>query len=136
MAYAGICGAEDVAAHSDPFFHKRSIEQIVAYRDGAGASCAVVMPTGNNPPAVDAGPDYMIPTGTPFTLTATGSDPDGDSITFAWDQYDLGNASPPPNNADGPLFRSRPPTTIPSRTFPQLADILSGAPTPGRFCLR
>ena len=130
MAYAGICGAEDVEANSDPFFHKRSFEQIVAYRDGPGASCGVGMPTGNNPPTVNAGPDYTIPTGTPFVLTAAGNDPDGDPITFAWDQYDLGSASPPPNNADGPLFRSRPPTTSTSRTFPRLADILSGAPTP------
>jgi hypothetical protein len=130
MAYAGICAPENVQSNSDPFFHKHSFEQIVAFRDGAGSACGMASATGNNPPTVNAGPDFTIPTATPFVLTATGSDPDGDPLTFAWDQYDLGTASPPPNNADGPLFRSRPPTTTPARTFPRLADILSGAPTP------
>ncbi len=129
MAYAGICGAENVQNNSDDYFHIISLQQITDYRDGGGA-CGVQAATGNSPPNVNAGPNFTIPTGTPFTLTATGSDPNGDPITFTWEQFDLGTASPPPNNADGPLFRSRRGTASPSRTFPRLQDILSGAPTP------
>ncbi|PYQ18289.1 MAG: hypothetical protein DMF79_15440, partial [Acidobacteria bacterium] len=129
MAYAGICGAEDVQSNSDPFFHTISFDEITNFRD-AGGACGVQTVSGNTAPSVNAGPDYTIPRDTPFTLTATGSDPNGDALTFSWEQFDLGAASPPPNNANGPLFRSRPPTTSPSRTFPRLPDILSGAATP------
>jgi hypothetical protein len=129
MAYAGICGAENVQSNSDDYFHTVSFDEITAFRD-AGGACGVQTATGNTPPTVNAGPDFTIPTGTPFVLTASGSDADGDALTFNWEQVDLGDASPPPNNANGPLFRSRPATVSPSRTFPRLADILSGAATP------
>jgi hypothetical protein len=129
MAYAGICGAEDVQPHSDPFFHSISFDEITSFRDGGGA-CGPQTATGNTPPSANAGADFTVPTGTPFVLTASGSDPDGDPVTFAWEQMDLGASSPPPNNANGPLFRSPVPTASPSRTLPRLADILSGAPTP------
>ena len=129
QAYAGICGAENVQPNSDAYFHSISFDEITSFRD-AGGACGPQTATGNAPPAVSAGPDFTVPTGTPFILTASGSDPDGDPLTFAWEQMDLGDASPPPNNANGPLFRSRAGTISPSRTFPRLADILSGAATP------
>jgi hypothetical protein len=37
---------------------------------GVAPTCAVVTPTGNNPPAVDGGADYKIPARTPFALRA------------------------------------------------------------------
>lgn len=124
MAYAGICGAEDLQPHSDPYFHVRSLKQIIAERDGSG--CGTVTATGNNPPTADAQVNYTIPTGTPFKLTGAGSDPDGDPLTYCWEQYDAGDPTPPLNWDNGPLFRSFNPTTSPSRTFPKLSDILSG----------
>lgn len=129
MAYAGICGAENVQANSDAYFHTRSFDQITSYREGGG-NCGAQSATGNNAPTVDAGPDRTIPRDTPFRLTATGSDPDGDPLTFCWEQFDLGTASPPANNADGPLFRSRAATASATRTFPRFSDLLSGAATP------
>ena len=132
MAYAGICAAEDVQPHSDDYFHTRSFEEITSFRTiGAGALCGTLAATGNTVPIVDAGADYTIPRATPFALTAAGSDADvGDDLTYCWEQYDLGAATPPDNMADGPLFRSRPPTTDPMRVFPRFADLMSGAPTP------
>jgi hypothetical protein len=135
MAYAGICpgsnptGGENVQPNSDDYFHTISFDELTAFREGTGV-CGVQAATGNTPPNVNAGPDVTIPTATPFTLVASGNDPNGDALTFTWEQFDLGDPSPPPNNANGPLFRSREGGSSPARTFPQLPDILSGAATP------
>lgn len=131
MAYAGICGGEDVQANSDDDFHTRSFDQIRAYQAGDGA-CGTTVGTGNVVPIVNAGPDYTIPQDTPFTLTASGSDGNSDALTYAWEQYDLGAATsaPPTGTSTGPLFRARPRTSDPSRTLPRMADLLLGASTP------
>lgn len=130
--YLPLCTFEDL--HSvDTYFHATSIEQIVNYVTvGAGRTCPVQTDTGNNPPAVEAGPDFIIPAQTPFTLTATASDPEADALTYCWEEYDLGTAGPP-HTDDGsrPIFRSFAPVTSPSRTFPQLSDVLSGTSTFG-----
>jgi hypothetical protein len=132
MAYRFACAPEDLRS-MDTYFHNISIQQIVNFSTtGNGNSCAVPSATGNNPPTVDAGPVYTIPMGTPFVLTASGSDPDGDPLTFGWEEFDLGAAAPPDTD-DGsrPIFRSFAPVTSPARTFPRLEDVLSGVPTFG-----
>lgn len=131
MGYAGICDPQNVQPSSDDYFHTHSFDEITSYRDGGG-SCGSVNTTGNSAPNVDAGADYTIPTDTPFVLTATGSDPDGEPITFNWEQYDLGNrdGAPDPTFEEGPLFRSHPDTSSPSRTLPRLQDLLDGVATP------
>lgn len=130
MALAGRCSPENVQPSGDDYFHLASLWEITDFSSGPGSICGTLTTTGNTPPTVDAGFDYSIPTGTPFTLTGAGNDTDGDALTYGWEQLDLGASSPPPNVADGPLFRSRPPTTDPSRTFPPYDDILAGTPTP------
>jgi hypothetical protein len=125
MSYAGSCDDENLQRGADPYFHIGSLESILNY--ATTQTCANIIATGNNPPTVNAGQNYTIPKETPFTLTATGNDPDGDAITYSWEQLDLGAAGPP-NTDDGqtrPLFRSFAPTTIPSRTFPQMRYVLA-----------
>ena len=132
MAYRLACAPDDLAS-TDTYFHNASIEQIVNFTTvGGGSGCPVVSNTGNDPPTVDAGPSFTIPMGTPFVLTATGSDPNGDSLSFGWEEFDLGTAAPP-NTDDGsrPIFRSFLPTASPARTFPRLQDILAGTTTNG-----
>lgn len=130
--YYPICGGEDLHS-TDTYFHTASLEQIINYTTyGNGSLCPVQTETGNSPPHVNAGASYNIPQGTPFTLTATGSDTDADALTYAWEQYDLGAPGPPhTDNGNRPIFRSFAPTLSPSRTFPRLSDILSGTPTFG-----
>jgi hypothetical protein len=125
MAYAGICSGQNVQSNSDAYFHTRSFDQITGIRDSAG--CGTVTDTGNLPPSVNAGPDRTVPQGTPFRLTATGSDPNVDPVTYNWEQFDLGPATgiPTGSSVTGPLFRSRFATTSPTRTFPRFEDILS-----------
>ena len=136
MSYAGICSSDNLQAHSGAYFHSASLEQILNYiAGGSGSSAASVNATGYGPPTVSAGPDYTIPMGTPFVLTATGSAPDGGALTYCWEERDLGPSITlsTPDNGSSPLFRSFNPTTSPARTFPQLSDVLKHASTRGEL---
>ena len=42
----------------------------------------------NNPPTADAGNDQTLDKGDEVTLDGSGSDPDGDSLIYAWSQID------------------------------------------------
>lgn len=134
MGYAGLFGAQDLQRHSDDYFHSKSLEEIIAHinttprcAEGCGY-CSIVPPRPNTAPWVSATPIIVIPKNTPFTLDASGGDPNGDPVTFCWEEYDLGPPSPPDTDADGmprPILRSFRPTSSNSRTFPRLLDILT-----------
>ncbi len=129
MGYAGICGNDNVQNNSDPYFHYASINQIRSHiNSGSGNNCDTPFASGNNDPVVDAGGNVLIPMGTPFFLTATGSDADGDTVFYCWEEYNRGpqrdvNAS---DNGSSPIFRSFEPTTSPTRYFPDLIDLNNG----------
>jgi hypothetical protein len=136
MAYAGICGSDDLAPNSIAYFHTKSFDEIQIYTTtGAGNGCAVVSNTGNTAPVVTSqGAAYSIPVSTPFVLTGVASDANGDPLTYSWEQYDLGTAGAwNANLGSAPIFRTFPPVTSPSRTFPKLSDIINNTTTVGEI---
>lgn len=133
MGYAGIT-SQDIQPHSDAFFHAISIQQIT--NNIKAKTCPVSTNTGNSIPTANAGSDYTIPKGTPFMLTGTGTDANGDSLTYIWEQMDNASSSQTgassaasATKASGPTFRSFTPTASPIRYFPRMASVLAGATT-------
>jgi subtilisin-like proprotein convertase family protein len=130
MGYAGICSA-NVQSNSDAYFGYVNIRDILSnVKSGTSSACAQITPISNNPPTADAGNSFVIPKGTPFMLTGSGSDPDGDAITYNWEQNDPENpnssAAPAPTRLVGPMFRSLQSSTSPTRYMPNLATVLAG----------
>lgn len=255
MAYAGICGSDDLQPHSDPYWSERSFDEVTTYVSGAEANIAevqmgvltgfntngqqfqlryqgndsapivrgtnfsaagieaaiegisgwpaggtatvssvgdtaftitfggtlantdvdelelvnctvgctgyvgeiakgglttrggTVSATGDAIPTVTAPAQYTIPLRTPFELTASGSDADGDTLTYMWEQNDRGGSGTglvDNTKVDGPLFRQfglaalvsdadalqynspgeNAASTDPTRVFPDLQQIL------------
>lgn len=108
--------------------------------------------TGNNAPSVTAPATYTIPVRTPFALTGAATDPDGDTVTYLWEQNDRGATGTSAGTGlitqpklNGPLFRQfgtravvsntdtlqygspgeNAVTTNPTRVFPDMAQILA-----------
>ena len=132
MAYANVCAGNFFQRQSDSYFHGKSIEQIVNFAVGS-ATCSATAPSGNTAPVVTvAAPSYTIPRNTPFALTASATDADGNTLTYNWEQTDAGLAAtgsaPSAASTTGANFRSRPYGTNPTRTFPHLSSILTGIP--------
>ena len=125
MGYAGICGTEDVQAHSDPYFSAKNLVEMLVIRNRA-SSGGVATVTGNSLPTVNAGADYTVPLGTQFKLTATGSDPNGETVYYCWEDMSVpaagtanqGATTTTSTNTSRPMFRSFNPTTNATRFFP------------------
>ncbi len=127
MAYAGICNGDDLSAHSIPYFHAISYDEIVNYTTFYGGnSCPVTTTTGNNPPVVTGSGNYIVPKSTPFVLTGSATDPDGDPLTYSWEETEAGPTGGTWNSGLKPYFMSYTPTAIPTRMFPKQSVVLSG----------
>ena len=129
MAYAGICGAEDLQPHSDDYFHSKSLDEIVAFSTGAtGSSCAGQHRDRQHAAHGQRRRRLHHPAQTPFTLTGSATDPDGDPLTYMLGAVRprRGRAAQHRHNAARPIFRSFIPITVADRTFPNLSDILNG----------
>ena len=108
-----------------------------------------ITPTGNTPPTVGTHEAFTIPYRTPFALTGGATDPDGDTLTYLWEQNNIGVTAVAlvnPLKTTGPLFRQfgtgqdatvydptqyespgeNHVTTNPTRVFPDLAQIVAG----------
>lgn len=125
MSYAGICSTDDLQPHSDDYFHGVSFDEIMAFTNTT--TCATITVTNNQPPVVSAGTGgFTIPEQTPFTLTGSATDPDGDPLTYNWEEFDKGAAGSPTNpTGTAPWFRSWPSSISPIRTFPRLSDLVN-----------
>jgi hypothetical protein len=142
MAYAEdfgggttLCGTDNLQAHSDAYFNGINFDEITTYADNS--NCAVISTTGNTPPVVNAGTNYTVPVSTPFVLTGSATDIDNDSLTYCWEQIDVGgpNAFGPWNMPTGnaPIFRSFLPVSVPYRYFPKLSDVINNTTTIGEI---
>ncbi|MEQ3655060.1 MAG: reprolysin-like metallopeptidase [Dokdonia sp.] len=126
MGYAGIC-VPNVQENSDAYFHATSIARITASVNGDVCEQEIVI--ANNEPTAVAAASYTIPFSTPFELDGSSStDPDGDTLTYCWEQFDNtnGGAQPPvATNTAGPNFRTNFPTANPIRTMPNLEAVIN-----------
>lgn len=135
MGYAGICGSNDnLSNHSIANFHTVSFDEITDYTTFSnGSVCPTTTSTGNNAPiSALTTYHYDIPVSTPFKLTGAGSDPDNDTITYSWEEFDLGPAGSwnvPTGNA--PIFMSYIPSADSYRLFPKLVNVLANTDSKG-----
>ncbi|MDF1694661.1 MAG: M12 family metallo-peptidase [Saprospiraceae bacterium] len=149
MSYEGSCGSSGSCASQNIqpeadfyYFHSYSIEQIQNFVSGSG-NCYSSTSTGNSPPAITMPASKTIPKETPFYLSATVTDADGDPLLLSWEEVDTDNLSlscpnGEPNDAanstTAPLFRSFDPSAGGGmRYFPQLSDILDDTQTMGEI---
>jgi Metallo-peptidase family M12B Reprolysin-like/Cadherin-like/Secretion system C-terminal sorting domain/Proprotein convertase P-domain len=128
MSYAGVC-ATNVQNVADLYYHVCSIVQIRDFvENGFGNTCGTTVATDNCAPIVTIPypNNLFLPISTPFELTGTAVDPDGDPMTYCWEQADRGPLVPigqPTGNT--PLFRTYPAVTSLSRTFPRIQTVIN-----------
>jgi len=141
MGYAGIC-PPDIQSNSDAFFHGGNIGEMYGFILAGGNTCAVQPAYTNNAPTITTWTgNETIPKGTPFQLSASATDADGNALTYCWEQKDNQVSTQPPvgTSTGGPNFRSFFPSISGTRYFPRLADLVNNVsptwevlPTVGR----
>ncbi|WP_118972135.1 reprolysin-like metallopeptidase [Taibaiella koreensis] len=135
MSYSGGCTPNNTGSGAD-YFHVSSFNEINTFLVAQGSTCGerqnALVPVVSLPAVVDS---YSIPGNTPFELLApiATAPYSSERIRYSWEQYDLGNfegtESANGNATDGPIMRSFAPDTSRLRTYPSMANILSGAYT-------
>jgi hypothetical protein len=139
MSYPGACpvggpigegDTDNLVLFADPYFNVGSLLEMRAFLASATASCSQSVVTSNTEPAITSvATEFAVPRLTPFTLSLQYSD-DSPAPLVTWEQQDLGPRQPltgagSEDNATSPLFRSFPPASPASRTFPRWSDLLA-----------
>jgi hypothetical protein len=130
MGYAGIC-APNVQNNSDDYFHGYNLQEISNEILSNGHQCEVLTALNNTPPVINStSGNIVVPISTPFVLTGHASDPEGDVLTFLWEQMDNESSTQPPvaSAAGGPNFRSFDPSLDSNRYFPNLTALAANGP--------
>jgi hypothetical protein len=134
MAYAGICGLDNIQTNTDDYFHNISQTEMINHMTtGGAATCGEAIPLDHDipDPIVQDGP--QLPIETPFVFRG-GANYDGDheALTFVWEAMNLGPAGPPPGrpawDGDPPFFRTFPPTAQSDRGFPRIDRYIRNLP--------
>ena len=74
---------------SDPDGSITASDALCIFQKALGLpSCLDTLPSSNQPPVVDAGPDQSVDAGVMVFLSGTASDPDGTIASYAWTQTD------------------------------------------------
>lgn len=127
MGYAGITEEDDIQSHGDPYFHFVSIKSIRNYV--SNSSCSVNKTISNNLIDAEAGDNYFIPKGTAYELSAITNYTIDSKISYSWEQLDRGQIDSSnfgPLNFTGPIARSVTPSLKPTRSIPNISQVLSG----------
>lgn len=129
MSYAGACGPDNIQGYSDLYYHAGSIEEIKNfYTFNGGTSCGSYLNTTNTAPEVSLPyqDNFFIPISTPFELTGSATDMDGDTLMYTWEEVDAGPETPLGNpEANAATFRTYLAVPVPNRYFPRLSTVIT-----------
>ncbi|MBS7320673.1 MAG: T9SS type A sorting domain-containing protein [Myroides sp.] len=125
MSYAGIC-FPNVQSNVDPYYHYISIREMQLFL--STATCAQQVTTQNAAPNIPPFQTKTIPYGTPFILSTTATDANGDQLTYTFEQLNTQISPQPPESTSvgGPVFRNIAPTESNYRSFPNVQTVLAG----------
>lgn len=136
LSYLGSCPNLNLrSGQRDYYFHGPTMVEmrtrLTATNTTNCTTPSIVSTTNFNAPLITPRTTaYNIPVNTPFRLSMTATDADGDILTYGFDQNDskpVGYlAYPDGTETTGPLFKFYPPTTTNIRYFPSLENIASG----------
>lgn len=136
MSYAGVCDPDNIQENNDSYFHTVNYTEI-SNRIASVTGWKTISERNTRPTVtVRHNNGLVIPMQTPFKLIASGSDGDGDPLTYCWEQIDVDPSAPlgvSQQNNKSPLFRSYTPSTEPYRCFPQEEDLRNGSLSPGEL---
>ena len=130
MSSAGYC-SPNIQDIGDAYFHIHNLTEIHHFLlNGPGAGCGDDGAISYNQDPVSITPDHDIylPPATPIRLyPLTATDPDGPSLTYCWEQYNLGPAGHPSSpSGTAPIIRSQNPTVDGTRFIPNFKDLVRG----------
>lgn len=138
MSYAGACGPDNISGGTlGLYYNACSLSEIRQFiQQEAGSTCGEIVTAMNSAPQVTIlTPEGLtIPISTPFVLKSDAIDPDGDPLTYCWEQADLGPSVPLGQaQVNSPLFRSYPPSPNSDRVFPRLQAIAQNQNNPAEL---